>query len=167
MQGAAPGRDVPGRDVPSRDVPSRDRQGAVPQPGDGQPGQIGPRSNGREAGLDPGPGPAWGDAGDAGDFFRNYRNTLRGIENNPQIGKDLRDTIHEMYGLDPRLAVSNPELLNRIQSQMLAGVEQIELQLRRLLDEQGGAVRSGSAEPVPQGYADAVYEYFRRLSKEK
>jgi hypothetical protein len=28
-------------------------------------------------------------------------------------------------------------------------------------------VRSGSTEPVPQGYADAVAEYFRRLSKEK
>ena len=72
-----------------------------------------------------------------------------------------------MYRLDPRLASSNAELMNRIESQMLGGVEQIELQLRRMLDDQGGAVRSGSTEPVPQGYADAVAEYFRRLSKEK
>ena len=41
-------------------------------------------------------------------------------------------------------------------------------QLRRMLDgEQGAYVRSGSTEPVPPGYADAVAEYFRRLSKEK
>ena len=46
-------------------------------------------------------------------------------------------------------------------------IEQIELQLRRLLDDQAGGVRSGSAEPVPPGYSDAVAEYFRRLSKEK
>ena len=173
MQSGKPGQDVPSRDNPGRDVPSRDGQGAVPQPGqspnaqagEGQPGQTGPRANGRQSGLDPGPGPAWGDAGD---FVQNYRSTLRELENNPQIGKDLRDAIHDMYRFDPRLASSNPELMNRIESQMLTGVEQLELQLRRMLDDQGGgAVRSGSAEPVPQGYADAVAEYFRRLSKEK
>jgi hypothetical protein len=114
--------------------------------------------------LLPSLGPA---QGDAGDILQNYRRTLRELENNPQIGKDLRDTIHDMYRLDPRLSPGNPELINRIQSQMLTGVEQIELQLRRQLDDQGGAVRSGSAEPVPQGYAGAVSEYFRRLSKEK
>ena len=162
----------PGRDGQGRDVPSRDRQGAGQQPGDsqdaqageGQPGQTGPRTNGRQNGLQPGPGPF----GDAGDFEQNYRSTLRELENNPQIGKDLRGTIQDMYRLDPRLSPGNPELMNRIESQMLTGIEQIELQLRRQLDDQqGGAVRSGSAEPVPQGYADAVAEYFRRLSKEK
>ena len=181
--------------LPNRNVPSRDRQGAVPQPGqagqqpgqqqgqpgqqpgpqqgqsqnaqvgEGQPGQTGPRANGRQDGLLPSLGPAFGDAGD---FVRNYRSTLHDLENNPQIGKDLRDSIHDMYRLDPRLSPGNPELMNRIESQMLTGVEQIELQLRRQLDDQqSGAVRSGSADPVPQGYADAVAEYFRRLSKEK
>jgi hypothetical protein len=151
--------------------PSRDRQGAATtrrsaarrQPGEGQPGQTGPCERPRSGPL-PSLGPAFGDAGD---FLQNYRHTLRELENNPQIGKDLRDTIHDMYRLDPRLSPGNPELMNRIESQMLTGVEQIELQLRRQLDDQGGAVRSGSAEPVPQGYADAVAEYFRRLSKEK
>jgi hypothetical protein len=185
-----PSRDPSSRGQPSRDQPSRDRQGAVPQPGqpgqpgqqsgqaqtsqsgesqtaqsgDGEPGQTGQRANGRQYGLLPSLGPV---SGDAGDFVQNYRRTLRDLESNPQIGKDLRDSIHDMYRLDPRLSPGNPELMNRIESQMLTGVEQIELQLRRQLDDQGGAVRSGSAEPVPQGYADAVAEYFRRLSKEK
>ncbi len=135
------------------------------QGGEGNPGQIGPRSNGRQFGALPSLGPT---SGDAGDFLQNYRHTLRELENNPQIGKDLRDTVRDMYRLDPRMVPGNSELMNRIESQMLTGVEQIELQLRRQLDEQqGGSVRSGSAEPVPQGYADAVAEYFRRLSKEK
>jgi len=113
-----------------------------------------------------GPGPAWGDAGA---YIQNYRQTLRELESNPQISKDLRDQIRELYRLDPNLGLgNNPELLNRIEGQMLAGVEQIELQLRRMLDDQsGGTVRSGSSEPVPPGYADAVAEYFRKLSKEK
>jgi len=130
----------------------------------GQPGQSGSYANGPQYGSLPSPGPA---SGDAGDFTQIYRHTLHDLENNPQIGKDLRDAIHEMYRLDPRLSPGNPELMRLIESQMLTGVEQIELQLRRQLDDQGGAVRSGSAEPVPQGYADAVAEYFRRLSKEK
>jgi hypothetical protein len=179
---------VPNRNAPSRSAPSRDREGAVPQPGqqdgrepgqqpgeqpgksqsaqagEGQSGQIGQRANGPQNGLLPSLGPVFGDAGD---FLQNYRHTLRELENNPQIGKDLRDTIQNLYRLDPRLSPGNPELMNRIESQMLSGVEQIELQLRRQLDDQGGAVRSGSADPVPQGYADAVAEYFRRLSKEK
>jgi hypothetical protein len=169
--------------------PSRDRKGAVgqpgqqsgpqqgrqpgqqpgesqsAQPGEGQPGgQTGPRANGPQYGLLPSAGPA---SGDAGDFTRDYRHTLRDLENNPQIGKDLRDRIHDLYRLDPNLSPGNTHLMELIESQMLTGVEQIELQLRRQLDDQGGAVRSGSAEPVPQGYADAVAEYYRRLSKEK
>jgi hypothetical protein len=106
--------------------------------------------------------------GDSGDFVQNYRRTLRDLENNPQLGKDLRDSIRDLYRLDPHMVPGNPELMNRIEAQMLTGVEAIELRLRRQLDDQqGGAVRSGAAEPVPQGYADAVAEYFRRLSKEK
>ena len=132
--------------------------------GNGQPGQTGPRANGPQNGLLPSGGPAFGDTGD---FLQTYRHTLRNLENNPQLGKDLRDSIHDLYRLDPRLSPGNPELMRLIESQMLGGVEQIELQLRRQLDEQGGSVRSGSAEPVPDGYADAVAEYFRRLSKEK
>jgi len=135
------------------------------QPGEGQSGgQIGPRANGPQSGLLPSAGPAFGDAGD---FLQDYRHTLRELENNAQIGKDLRDRIHDLYRLDPRLSPGNPHLMGLIESQMLTGVEQIELQLRRQLDDQGGTVRSDSADPVPQGYADAVAEYFRRLSKEK
>ncbi|MGA2741582.1 MAG: hypothetical protein ABSG65_29620 [Bryobacteraceae bacterium] len=149
---------------PGQDPGQQQGQSQSAQAGEGQPGQTGPRANGREYGLLPSLGPTFGDGGD---FLQNYRHTLRELENNPQIGKDLRDTIQNLYRLDPRLSPGNPELMNRIEAQMLTGVEQIELQLRRQLDDQGGAVRSGSAEPVPQGYADAVAEYFRRLSKEK
>jgi hypothetical protein len=46
-------------------------------------------------------------------------------------------------------------------------VEGVELQLRRMTDDKngGGTVRSGTGETVPPGFADAVAEYFRRLSK--
>ncbi len=162
-QGQAQGQQ-PGQQPSSDGQPGGDRQASA-QPGEGQPGEIGPRSNGPQGGLTPYAGAT---SGDAGEWMQNYRRTLREIETNPQIGKDLRDSIRDMYRLDPRLSPGNPELLNRIESQMLTGVEQVELQLRRMLDDQqGGSVRSGAADPVPPGYSDAVAEYFRRLSKDK
>ena len=116
--------------------------------------------------------PAWGDAGA---FIQNYNSTLRDLtqlqrqlQDNPQLSRDIGDMVRDMQRVDPRLFPGSPELMNRIEAQTLAGVDQIELQLRRMLDDQeGGYVRSGSAEPVPPGYADAVAEYFRKLSKEK
>ena len=135
------------------------------QTGPGQPGASGTRANGRQGGgRQAGPGATYGDAGA---FIQNYYHTLRELESNPAIGKDMRDMIRDMHQLEP-LAPGNDEMMKRIEAQMLGGVEQIELRLRRLLDDQqGGTVRSGSTEPVPPGYADAVAEYFRRLSKEK
>jgi hypothetical protein len=139
------------------------------KPGQGQPqqGQLAERG-----GAQAGGGPAWGDAGD---FIQNYNSTLRDLsqlqrqlQDNPQLSRDVGDMVRDMQRVDPRLFPGSPELMNRIEAQTLAGVDQIELQLRRMLDDQeGGYVRSGSAEPVPPGYADAVAEYFRKLSKEK
>jgi len=60
-------------------------------------------------------------------------------------------------------------LLNERIRSALAGVEQVEMELRRKVDDAtgGGSIRSPGSEPVPQGYADAVADYFRKLSKSK
>jgi len=42
------------------------------------------------------------------------------------------------------------------------------MELRRKVDEAGGgSTRSAGTEAVPQGFADAVAEYFRKLSSSK
>ena len=48
----------------------------------------------------------------------------------------------------------------------MAGLEQVEIELRRKVDVNGvnGSVRSPGNETVPQGYQDAVADYFRKLS---
>jgi hypothetical protein len=47
-------------------------------------------------------------------------------------------------------------------------MEQVEMLLRRKVDQSdNGSVRSAAGETVPQGYGDAVAEYFRKLSKGK
>jgi len=62
----------------------------------------------------------------------------------------------------------NPALLSREQQALLNHVQQLELLLRRKLEEkQGAQVRAQTDQPVPENYRKAVAEYFRRLSKEK
>jgi hypothetical protein len=65
-------------------------------------------------------------------------------------------------------AFQNPqELSDRLSREILPEMERIELQVRRELGEGGSQVRNSASDPVPPGYADAVAEYFRRLSKGK
>jgi hypothetical protein len=49
--------------------------------------------------------------------------------------------------------------------QLLSGVDALELQLRRQLDEtRGGTIRNANPTKVPAGYQNSVAEYYRKLS---
>ena len=62
----------------------------------------------------------------------------------------------------------NPGLLSdRISREVLPEMERLELELRRELGEGPEQVRNPASDKVPSGYADAVAEYFRKLSKGK
>ena len=64
---------------------------------------------------------------------------------------------------------NRPELARKIESaspsRLLAGLEEVELQLRRELNGGASEVRSGVSDTIPPGYDAAVAEYFRKLSK--
>ena len=103
-----------------------------------------------------------------------YRESMRDLQSmrsqlngeSPELSRDVSDMIREMQRLDPARFKGNPELVEQLRSQVLAGLEQIELQLRRQLDgKSSGQVRSTLTRPVPPGYRESVAEYFRRLSK--
>lgn len=58
------------------------------------------------------------------------------------------------------------EFRDRLNREILPALDRMEIELRRRLDEQLAAnVRTATPEKAPDGYADAVAEYFRRLSK--
>ncbi len=107
------------------------------------------------------------------DVDRQYRETLSQLDrlqgqlqNDPDTLRDLQSLIREMQRLNPFTGSNDAELSGRIQAAMVADIEHVELELRRKVDEatSGGSTRSAGAEPIPQGFADAVAEYFRRLS---
>ena len=110
------------------------------------------------------------------DFQNTYRNTLQSLRQleqqaqaDPNMLKDIQTLMRDLQRLDPYTYANDPLLAERIHAALMSGVEQVEMELRRKVDETtgNGSVRSPGGETVPQGYADAVAEYFRKLSKSK
>jgi hypothetical protein len=108
-------------------------------------------------------------------FERNYKDTLEQLQalqgqlqSDPNTARDLQALVREMQRLNPFSYANDPELSSRIQAAMIADVQQVELELRRKVDEAGGgSIRSAGNETPPPGYADKVADYFKRLSKSK
>jgi hypothetical protein len=70
-----------------------------------------------------------------------------------------------MRNLDPSRFPGNPGLVEQMHQQLVSGVDALELQLRRALDEnRGGTIRNADPTKVPAGYRDSVADYYRRLS---
>ena len=109
------------------------------------------------------------------DFQNNYTQTLQTLRqleqttqaSDPAMAKDLQNLIRDMQRLNPNTYANDPLLAERIQSSLMGGVEQVEMELRRKVEESTGAgsVRSPGGEKVPQGYQDKVADYYRKLSK--
>ena len=80
------------------------------------------------------------------------------------MGADL-DNLTGMVRQMNRLGDPN-ELANRLTRAVLPELERLEAELRQKLEAKGGGdVRTAAPETAPAGYADAVAEYFRKLSK--
>jgi hypothetical protein len=93
-------------------------------------------------------------------------NDLRNaVKDQPGPLSDISELKSELQRLDPKRFPGNPAMLNELHTQVAATVDKLELQLQREADDQKpGQIRSGDSQPVPAGYADAVAQYFRKLS---
>jgi hypothetical protein len=89
------------------------------------------------------------------------------FQDSPDVARQIEETLREVQRFDPSKTPGNPALLEQIRTELLPTIEELELKLRRKLDGTDGQVRTSTAERIPQGYSDAVAEYFRRLSKTK
>ena len=90
------------------------------------------------------------------------------VRDNRDVSAEIADLVRQMKQLDPSRFPGNPELVEELRTQVLPGLEQVELRLRRELGgDQAGQAKSVFSDRVPPGYADAVAEYFRKLSQGK
>src|ERR1017187_8963603 len=108
------------------------------------------------------------------DYQTQYRNTMQSLQqlqqqyrNDPATAHDIGQLIQQLRQLDPYTYANDPMLSQRIQAAVLPTAEQVEMELRRKVDETGGSVRSPGTEKVPPGYSGATAEYFKKLSKDK
>jgi uncharacterized protein Smg (DUF494 family) len=139
-------------------------------------GQTRNGPGGQQTAGSSGPGGAMRNTGgpwDGQEYGQFYRDTLqdlnqlqRQLKDAPDTQRDIQNAIRDLRPLDPARFGSDPLLAERIHA-ALANLEQVELDLRRMLDaaDTGGAVRSPGNQPVPEGYLDAVAEYYRRLGR--
>lgn len=103
---------------------------------------------------------------------QDYQRTMRELEqlarassDNPELAQEVRDIIARMQRIDPS-RFNSGTLMERIQNSMLPALTELEAQLRlKEMQREGGVVRSESNARVPEGYSDAVAEYFRRLNE--
>ncbi len=132
----------------------------------GQGGQQGGQQNGGASGAG---GNIWNNGG------QFYRDTLQDLsqlqqqlKDDPTTQHDLQNVIRDLRQFEPGHYTNDPMLNERIQA-ALANVEQVELELRRKVDALvgGGSVRSPGNQSIPEGYLDAVAEYYRKLSQTK
>lgn len=104
-----------------------------------------------------------------------YRQSLRDLAElrqalgeRPELASDVQELIRQMQRLDPKRFPGNPALVEQLRIELLPTLEHVELRLRRQLEGSAEAqARSGPAQPVPPGYAEAVAEYYRKLSRSR
>jgi hypothetical protein len=89
----------------------------------------------------------------------------REVANDPEMQRQVQELITAMEHLDLRRFPGNPAMVEELHQRLLSGVDTLELQLRRTLDDtRPGQIRSADSLVMPAGYKDAVADYFRRLS---
>ena len=71
--------------------------------------------------------------------------------------------------MTPYTYANDPLLAECIQSTLMGGIQQVEMELRRKVEDANGtgSVRSPGGEKVTQDYQDKVADYYRKLSKGK
>jgi len=96
----------------------------------------------------------------------NVLNQVRAaVQDSPEARQQLQALIEEMRNLDPKRFTGNPALVEQMHQQLVSGVDALELQLRRQLDEShGGTIRNPDPAKIPAGYQESVAEYYRKLS---
>ncbi|MGB9612256.1 MAG: hypothetical protein ACPL7M_14890, partial [Bryobacteraceae bacterium] len=115
--------------------------------------------------------PDWSRSGNTAtsrDAWMDALRQLRQLREQGAVSDETREELERLLGrmqrLDPA-RFGSPLLAERIGKELLPQLEQVELQLRRELGEKTAPPRAAAPARAPAGYAEAVAEYFRRLSR--
>jgi hypothetical protein len=84
-------------------------------------------------------------------------------QGDPGMQKEVAELTRQMQRLDPSRFPGNPAMVEQMHREVLSSVDRLELELERA----GGASQAHTSKPyaIPDGYQDAVADYYKRLSK--
>jgi hypothetical protein len=101
------------------------------------------------------------------DFARDLNDMRQRFKDDPEMAKQISDVERALTQANVG-DTAGPVLQERISRTVLPQLETLEVQMRQKLgDETGGQVRSDGSERMPDGFRDAVSEYFRQLGSGK
>lgn len=86
-------------------------------------------------------------------------------QGDPTAVREVDALVQEMQRLAPGRFPGNPQMVEQLHQQMLNDVDKLELELRRGANDPEAQVHTSKTATVPQGYGDAVAEYYRKLGK--
>ncbi len=150
------------------------QQGGQQGQGDGQQ-NAGNQGGGQQGGSNFSPrggggqvGPNGGWSGDRfySDALRDVSRLQQQLRDNPELSRQVQDLARDLQRVGPRGNTGNAEALQNVINKVLGDAEQVELALRRKA-ESNSTPHVVTPQSVAPGYANAVAEYYRRLSKDK
>jgi len=101
------------------------------------------------------------------DYARDLNDLRQRFKDDPEMAKQISDVERALTQANVG-DTSGPVLQERISRTVLPQLETLEVQMRQKLGEEtGGQVRSAGTERMPDGFREAVSEYFRQLGKGK
>jgi hypothetical protein len=110
-------------------------------------------------------------SGSAADTERTFQQELRElnqlrqmVKGDPQAAKEAEALARQMQNLDPRRFPGNPAIVEQMHSDVSSSVDRSDLQVEHSASATLES-RTGNPSAVPDGYQDAVAEYYRQLSK--
>jgi hypothetical protein len=101
-----------------------------------------------------------------GELMRDLARLRSSVADDKDAARQYAELVRQAQQLDPKRGATNGQLADVINGQMANALDEVELVLRRKLDANDGSVRSASPRNTPPGYANAVAEYYKRLSKQ-
>jgi hypothetical protein len=103
---------------------------------------------------------------DYDNLIRDLGRLRNEIGNDRDLAREYQQLLERSRQLDPNRWATTPQLAEVINNQVLSEIDEVELMLRRKAQANDGSVRGANPRNPPPGYAEAVAEYYRKLSKQ-
>lgn len=103
-----------------------------------------------------------------GERRRDLEQVRQLLKGQPELARDIDQLLRRLRRLDAKRLFNDPQELARLQSQIIQGLQQLELEINRaLLENAQDRLRLANPDEVPPQFRSRVEEYYRALATRK